>query len=345
MQKLFYAFIILCLTSCAEQGEQPYRADFFVFGTLVGISIWGVPDEQAEKATQVVIQELQTMHNDWHAWHPSQITELNQVIAQGGTVTIQDQHILTLLQRAQQFSQQSDDLFNPTIGKLIELWGFHHDELPQNPPPTDEAIAQLVNLKPTMADIVITDNQISSHNPAVQLDLGAFAKGYAVDLAIKRLGELGIENAIVNAGGNLKAIGKMNQRPWMIGIRDPNGEDVLAGIAIEGEESVITSGNYERYLEYQGVRYSHILDPRTGKPAKDFSSVSVIDPNATLADAAATALSIAGLQDWYRIAKQMGVKNVILVDVAGNVYLNPRMAARVQFNPKKKPNVVITGEL
>lgn len=345
MRKLLYLVIILYLTSCTSQSEQPYRTDFFVFGTLVGISIWGVPQEQAEQATQAITQELQTMHNDWHAWHPSKLTEINQSIAQGKTATITEQRLVDLLHLGQQFSQQSEGLFNPTIGKLIELWGFHHDDLPHIPPPSDEAIAQLVALNPTIENITLTDNQITSNNPAVQLDLGAFAKGYAVDIAIQHLHELGIENAIVNAGGNLKATGKVNQRPWMIGIRDPNGEDILAGLAIEGEESVITSGNYERYLEYQGVRYSHILDPRTGKPAKDFTSVTVIDPNATLADAASTALSVAGLQDWYRIAKQMGVKNVMLVDVAGNVYLNPRMEKRVQFNPKKKPNIVITGEL
>jgi len=345
MQKLFYAFMILSLISCADQGKQPYHADFFVFGTLVGISIWGVSDEKAEQTTQLVMQELQTMHNDWHAWHPSHVTALNQAFAQGEIATTQDRHLLKMLQLAQQFSQQSEGLFNPAIGKLITLWGFHSDEISTNPPPTDEAITQLLMLKPTMADLEITNEQVLSHNPAVELDLGGFAKGYAVDLTIKRLQELGIENAIVNAGGNLKAMGKVDQRPWMIGIRDPNGEDVLAGIMVEGEESFITSGNYERYLEYQGVRYSHILDPRTGRSADDFASVTVIDPNATLADAASTALSIAGLQDWYRIAKQMGIKNVILVDKAGNVYLNPRMTARVQFNPKKKPTVVITGEL
>jgi thiamine biosynthesis lipoprotein len=180
-----------------------------------------------------------------------------------------------------------------------------------------------------MEDIVIDKNQVSSRNPAVQLDFGAIAKGYAVDLAIDKLRQLGVHNAIVNAGGNLKAMGKKGNRPWSIGIRHPSGQGVLARVEVSGEESVITSGCYERFREYQGVRYCHIIDPRNGKPVTSLASVTVIACSGSLADAATTALMVAGKQEWQPVANQMGVKLVMVVDDKGEVSMTPAMKERV----------------
>jgi thiamine biosynthesis lipoprotein len=137
----------------------------------------------------------------------------------------------------------------------------------------------------------------------------------------------------------------LGDKPWLIGIRHPNGTDVLAALAVSGEESVISSGNYERFREYEGVRYSHIIDPRNGKPAQGLSSVTVIARSGALADAASTALTVAGLQDWHRIARQMGVKYVMLMDEKGIIYVNPAMAKRVQFPADKKPQIIVSNPL
>lgn len=346
MQTRTYALILITGLWIVGCSNQLYKREFYVFGTLVGISIWGVPEQQASQAVNAVISNFQTMHNNWHAWNPSPLTNLNQTIAAGQTGINTDPSLLPLLKQAKNFYRQSEGLFNPAIGQLINLWGFHNDEFPDGPPPLPEKIAELVALKPNMDDISIdANNRISSTNPAVQLDFGAFAKGYAVDLAIEQFRQFGIENAIVNAGGNLKAIGKKGDKPWWIGIRHPSGKGVLAAVAVNHEESIITSGNYERFREYKGVRYSHIIDPRTGMPARGLTSVTVIDSSGALADAASTALMVAGLSDWHRIAKQMGIKYVMLVDEAGTVHVNPAMAKRVQFPAKKQPKIIVTEPL
>jgi thiamine biosynthesis lipoprotein len=318
---------------------------FYVFGTLVGITTWGVDEKPANDAINVIATQFQTMHNNWHAWQKSPLTDLNQAIAAGETRTIQETSLLPLLKQAQQLSHQSDGLFNPAIGQLVALWGFHKSDLSNNQPPSAAKIAQLVALEPSMDDIDIEGNRVSSRNQAVQLDFGAFAKGYAVDLMVEQLRQLGVQNAIINAGGNLKAIGSKGDKPWLIGIRHPNGTDVLAAVSVSGEESVMTSGNYERFFEEQGVRYSHIIDPRHGYPTQGIASVTVLDKSGALADAASTALMVAGLPDWHRIARQMGIKYVMLMDEAGTVYVNPAMAARVQFPPDKKPKVVVSEPL
>jgi len=346
MQTRTYIIILLIgllVTGCSQQ---LYQQQFYVFGTLVGISIWGVSEKQASEAIDTIENDFQIMHHNFHAWKPGALTDLNQAIATGQVWTVTESTLLPVLEQATHFYRRSDGLFNPAVGQLINLWGFHDDDLSnirQYPPL--EKITELVALAPSMDDIEIQGNQVFSHNRAVQLDFGAFAKGYAADLAIAKLHQLGIHNAIVNAGGNLKATGKKGDNPWLIGIRHPNGKDVLAAVAIRGEESIITSGNYERFREYKGKRYSHIIDPRTGMPVQGFTSVTIIDQNGALADAASTALTVAGLENWHRIAQQLGIKYVMLVDEAGTVYVNPAMAERVQFQPEKKPKIIITESL
>ena len=163
------------------------------------------------------------------------------------------------------------------------------------------------------------------------IDLGAFAKGYALNLAIDQLREQGIDNAIVNAGGDLCVAGRRGDRPWMIGIRHPLGEGVIASVGVSDGECVLTSGNYERYREHEGIRYAHIIDPRSGYPVRHVASATVISKDGGLADAAATALSVAGPQDWHRIASRMGLSEVMLVDDKGVVYLTPAMRKRINF--------------
>ncbi len=333
--KIYLIFLVIILSGC---GNQLHQQQLYVFGTLVEIKIWGVNEQVANNAINIIAKDFQTMHDNWHPWHEGTLTNLNKTIANGQSYTVQDSDLLLMLKQSQQLYNQSDGLFNPAIGKLISLWGFHSDDLLNNfTVPSEQEITKL--LTPSMNDITINKQQISSHNPIVQLDFGAFAKGYAIDLAIKKLQQLGIHNAIVNAGGNLKAIGKKGDQPWLIGVRHPSGKGILAAITVRGEESIITSGDYERFHNLEGKRYSHIIDPRNGRPTQELTAVTVIHKNGAIADAAATALMIAGLTDWHKIATQMEIKYVMLVDKTGIIYLNPAMQERVQF--QTIPKIII----
>jgi thiamine biosynthesis lipoprotein len=182
-----------------------------------------------------------------------------------------------------------------------------------------------------MTQLTFDQNRILSSNPAVALDLGAFAKGYALNLAIRQLKQAGFPNTIINAGGDLCVSGRHGGRPWAIGIRHPLGEGVLASVEVSDGECVLTSGNYERFREYEGIRYAHIIDPRTGYPVEHVASATVISRDGGMADAAATALSVAGPQLWERIAAQMGATQVMLVDDQGSVHLSPDMRERIEF--------------
>jgi thiamine biosynthesis lipoprotein len=239
--------------------------------------------------------------------------------------------VLPLIRKGQELYQRSDGLFNPALGELIRLWGFASDDPPQGPPPDKASIEQLLAQHPSMLDLRINGLEMACTNPAVRLDFGGFAKGYGVDLAIQHLRELGIENAIINAGGNLRVIGRHGDRPWRIGIRNPRGEGVMASVDAEGDESIFTSGDYERYFEYEGQRYHHIMDPRTGYPARGTESVTIFHTNGADADGASTALFVAGPEHWQALAKKMGVTGVMLVAEDGTVYMTPNLKERIHF--------------
>jgi thiamine biosynthesis lipoprotein len=215
-----------------------------------------------------------------------------------------------------------------------------HDEVDIHPP-DPVAINELLQKNPVMSDIRIDGTFLQSSNPAVQLSLGAFAKGYAIDLAMDYLKGRGISNAVINAGGDLRVIGQHGERPWRIGIRHPRADGMIAWLDAKANESIFTSGDYERFYLYEGKRYHHILDPRTGYPASGATSVTVIHTNAGVADAAATALFVAGAEQWYEIARSMGIKNVMLIDTEGRIHMNPAMQDRIHLvNPESAPIVL-----
>lgn len=340
---LFCATLFLS-AGCSEPEPEASNYQVYVFGTLVDITMWGAGQEQEEKAVAAITHDFQRMHHDWHAWKPGPLVNINQAIAAGESVKVIPS-LIPIIKESSDLSRQSEGLFDPAIGGLLNLWGFQSDERPDGPPPSKEAIAKWVKAAPRMDDLTFEGDLLRSSNPAVQLDFGAFAKGYAVDRAIGRLREMGIHNAIINAGGDLRAIGDKDGKPWQIGVRHPQGKGVLASLKISGDESVFTSGNYERYREYEGVHYNHILDPRTGMPVEGVTSVTVIHDNGAIADAAATALVVAGPKEWHRIAAQMGIKYVMVVDDAGVIYMNPAMRKRIHFEDEPPADIRISEPL
>lgn len=343
--KQFIIFLLmLSLTACAKPQKPLYQEQLLALGALVDITIWGVEPELAKRAGAQITEDFNHIHSTWHAWQASALTRLNECLKTTKPCPV-DAELLPMLKSARELSLASGHLFNPALGKLIALWGYHSDERVDGPPPAAQLVAQLVAQQPTMGDLLIEGNTLRSANPALQLDVGGIGQGYAADLAIKHLRELGIHNAIINASGDIRVIGKRGARPWRIGIRDPRGPGIIASVELQGDESIVTSGDYERYFTYQGQRYHHILDPRSGYPSRGASSVTVVHDNATTADAASTALMIAGPDHWHAVARAMGVKQVMLIATDGSVHLSPALAKRIHFEQTPEPKVRISAPL
>lgn len=337
-----FALVALSFVRAPNRNNEEYRETIYVFGTLVEIVIRGEPVQSARAAVSEISREFERVHVAWHAWRPGgELNALNEAIARGEEREVSPE-LVELLKVARDLSVQSEGLFEPAIGGLIGAWGFHADEPPSGKPPSDETIAKWVTAHPRLADLTFEGNKVGSSNTSVRIDLGGVAKGAALDLAAKILRKRGIENAVLNAGGDLNVLGKYAARAWNVAIRDPFGWQAVASVEMRPGEVLYTSGNYERYLEYDGERFSHIIDPRTGRPVTDIVSASVLHTNGTLADAAATALSVAGAKDWNRIAGKLGVDMALLIDGQGKIYMTPTMAKRLKFH--KSPTDVIVVE-
>ncbi len=344
MMGIIIAGCIVLLSGCSESGSSTYREDIFVFGTVVSITVEGVSSDQARETIKSVGHEMQMLHTEWHAWKPGALTVLNDAIARGEKQETSDV-VRAAIAQAKQFHELSNGLFNSAMGSVIAAWGFHDDELPTGSLPSFSDIDALIAQAPSMDDVKINGRVVSSANPAVQFDFGGFGKGAALDRAEALLKEQGITRAMLNAGGDISTLGESRDTPWTIGIRHPVHWGAIASVALQPDEDIYTSGNYERFRESEGVRYSHIIDPRNGRPVDHIVSATVIAKNGALADAAATALSIAGPQEWYEVAKSMGVRYVMLIDEKGMIYLNPAMKDRIVFEGDEIHTLVVSQPL
>jgi thiamine biosynthesis lipoprotein len=327
--------LVLTLTLFAGcRDETPVvSARFIAFDTPIDVSIVGIGRTDAERAAQLLEQDFSFMDSAWHAWDPGPLGRVNQLLPTEKAF-VAPPSIMPLVRLSQTLYEQTGGLFNPAIGHLNHLWGFHGDDLKGLRPPDAREIRRLVDANPGMDDIHIDALTLRSTNPAVDLDFSAVTKGYGIDLAVDHLRELGVRNAMVSAGGTVRIIGERSGQPWRITVRRPSGSGVLAVLQLRGDESIATVAGYEHQFVFEGKTYHQPLDPRTGYPATGAQGVTVIHDNAAMAEGAANALFIAGPKDWFEVAQRLGVRYVLMVDHAGGIVMDPAMAKRVEFVDK-----------
>jgi len=254
------------LSACEKQTQQ-YDYSIFPFGTLIDVTLYDVSKNQAEQAFAQLQHDFDRYHQDWSSWTNGDLAQLNKKIEQNvdSNSIVVPSHLIPMLRTSMELSKQSDNYYNPAIGKLINLWQFHKYQDKNIHPPEDSLIQDLIKQNPRLTNLTINErNELSSNNPAVSLNFGAFAKGYAIELEIKQLQKLKIQNAVINAGGDLSVIGQHGDRAWNIGIRHPRNNSIIASIEVKNNESVFTSGDYERFYIHQNQRFQHILYPNHG---------------------------------------------------------------------------------
>ena len=334
--------ILLALILLAGCGDKIHKQQSYVFGTLVEVTIYGEPEDKARRVTDQVLRDFDVMHQRLHAWQPGTLEQINAALAKAkpdtpAQVTLPAE-LAPILHDASQFSARAEGLFNPAIGNLVRLWGFHSDTFEPRLPDAAE-IKKWVTAKPAMTDLHIDDVMLSSSNPAVRLDLGGYAKGYALDLSAAYLKSQGVNNALINIGGNILALGKKGGQAWKVGIQHPRRAGALAMLELHDGEAIGTSGDYQRYFELGGKRYCHLIDPRTGWPADQAQAVTVIASGVhagTLSDVASKPLFIAGPADWRRLASKMGISQAMFIATDGKIQTTVEMARRLIWNTEPK---------
>jgi len=345
---LWRGFLALALvTFLAGCGEKIHRQQSYVFGTLVEVTVYGEPEEKAKRATDQVLRDFDAMHRAFHAWQPGDLERLNGILSRARPGTpVQAEvspELAAMLKDAARLAELGEDLFNPAIGNLVRLWGFHSDTFEPRLPDA-KAIENLVKAHPRLADLAISGTHVTGTNPAVRLDLGSYAKGYALDKAAAYLKSQGVKNALINIGGNVLALGDKDGAPWKVGIQHPRRAGALAVLELHDGEAIGTSGDYQRFFEVGGKRYCHLIDPRTGWPAERAQAVTVIarGPHAgTLSDVASKPLFIAGPADWRRMAAKMGIFEALLVAADGTITATRALNQRLAWEKPAPPvNVV-----
>lgn len=306
------------------------RERWYLFGTLLDVTIAGERRDELQPVLAKLATSLKKMNDDWHPWQPGMMGSINSAIKAGRAIEI-DGHLQSMLNEVRELYEQSDGRFNPAIGRIIAEWGFHNWQQESWQPPARETIQGLLESHASPLDINIRNSLLTCANRNVQIDLGGYAKGYAVNLGMQLLREHGIENAIINAGGDLQVTGSEASRPWRIGIRHPQRQGHIAWLETSYAEAVYTSGNYERYHESAGIRYPHIINPVTGMPVNGIASATVIHSSGARADAAATALVVAGVRQWREVAARMGIEQAMVVDASGRVEMTPLMKNRISM--------------
>ena len=289
-------FMILVALAGCRYGDHDVHERRFMMGTMVDFTVASsqLGEAQVRQAIALAAQTMQQIEQQMSIYGSADNTvkQLNRAPV-GQSVRV-DARVDRVLQQALAVELASHGAFSPALAAFNLLWGFSLP-VPPTQPPAAERIKSLLSDYASQCLKRTGRQQWQRQSAACQADLGGIAKGYALDVGMSVLQHQGIRNAMINAGGDIRLSGSHRGQPWRIGVRDPRQHDgVLAVLALSGDMSVVTSGDYERFFMFNGQRYHHILDPQTGYPARHYRSVTVVAPSAMIADAWSTALFAGG---------------------------------------------------
>lgn len=311
--------LLAALSGCqdgATTGE-PVRFEGSVFGTFYQVTL-ARSFGQDEKAAleEGFLEELESVDKNMSTYRDdSNLVAFNQAPLDEWQPL--PAPLVKVMSISQQISRQSDGVFDVTIGGLVNLWSFGPEARPEKSPDDDELNARLAQVGFDALE-VDDNNRRARRERDVFVDLSAVAKGYATDRVAAYLDAQGIENYLINLGGDLLTRGYRDpddRTPWRIGIEKPqaNGRSAQYIIPLSGM-SVATSGDYRNYFEEDGQRFSHTIDPRTGRPVThSLASATVVHPSNARADAWATAMTVLGSEDGMALARSLDLRVLMLV--------------------------------
>ncbi len=278
---IIFIMCILLLTGCGG-AEETASATVFAMDTVMNLETGGL---NANRAVEEMTAEINNLNVLLSA------TDERSLIHNSG------HHELFV--KVEALSERTNGAFDPKLHAVMEAWGF-----------------------PTKAYRIPTQGELEAALAEDAWDLGGIAKGYTADRCVDILDRLNVNRALLDLGGNVQTYGtKADGTPWRIGIDNPSGDGYLGVISVEGTKAVVTSGDYQRYFEENGIRYHHILDPETGASADSgLRSVTVICDSGTTADALSTALFVMGLEEGAKFWRSSDDFEAVFVTADGKIY-------------------------
>ncbi len=320
--------VLTGLTGCAVQEEKKHTRTVFMMDTQVDITYYHPSAQVAQTVMAEIFAEMQRLEKILSRQATgSDLQRINE--AAGREAVEVNPETIVVLQSALEFAELSNGTFDPTVAPLLEAWGFGGD-FPAVP--TQEELLQareLVNYR--LVEMDEEKGSVYLPVPGMRLDLGGIAKGYIVDQGQKNAQELA-SASFINAGGDISIRGrKPSGENWRVGVQDPDNPDRFLAIITMEEGSVATSGDYQRFFEVEGQRYHHILNPHTGMPAFELSSVTIVAADTMTADALSTAVFVLGMEKGMALVESLPGVDAIIKDKSGELRYTNGLAGQVEI--------------
>lgn len=309
---IFIAIIIIISHDyMKDHGILSLRRNYPVMGTFAGITLYGKID-RTEKAAEKIYRAFKKVEKTCSIFDPQ--SELSKLNASAHEKPFKCSPLLwELIMLSKNAYEMSGGAFDITAKPLMDLWGFYRK---REKLPDQEEIKKAME-KVGFDKLILNEKEhsVKFKKAGVQLDMGGIAKGFAVDKAAKAAIKCGVKMGIINLGGNMRCLPlpPPGKEKYTIGIRDPINKDTECAYVELLNSSVATSGNYERYLVIDGVRYTHIMDVKTGRPVKDMLSVTVVTPLAANADIFSTSIFIKGEKLASKICSAVPATNALII--------------------------------
>jgi thiamine biosynthesis lipoprotein len=312
---LLGACLALAVLPCAagEPGQWCSRTEA-IMGTRIYVELWDRDGQHAQAAIDAVMTEMRRIDELMSHYKPE--SQLSQINARAAVEPVQvDKELFDLIKLSTHYSQITEGAFDITYASVGHLYDYPH-----HVKPTDEQIKAAlpaVNWRNMLLDPV--HHTVRFEHKGMRIDLGGIGKGYAVDRGIDILKSRGIDHALVTAGGDSRIIGDRNGRPWLVAIRHPDDERKVVTRIPLSDTAISTSGDYERFFDENGVRYHHIIDPRTGHSASKVRSATILGPTATQTDGMSKTAFVLGPDKALEIINRMPEYDAVFVCPDGRV--------------------------
>jgi thiamine biosynthesis lipoprotein len=303
-----------------QPGAGTVQSTRLLMGTTVTIEVAGADTAVLEQASAAAFAEMARIEGLMSPHLPDSDVSRLTAAAQTVAVAPETAEVITL---GVAIARRSGGAFDLTLGRLKTLWGLE-SESPQVPTAAGIATA-LQGVGPEA--LSVSGCRVTKGSPQLAIDLGAIAKGYAVDRALAVLRAHGVTSAAVNAGGDIGLLGSKQGRPWRIGVQHPRQPGGVLATLEAADRAVVTSGDYERFFERNGRRYHHIFDPQTGYPADRCQSVTVLASSAVVADALATALFVLGPEQGLMLLRSYPGVDALIVGADGRLHRTSALAS------------------
>lgn len=306
---------------------KPYKETQFLMDTVIEITAYGNNNEAAVKAAFDEFRRINLLTNRFD--DNSQVSKINQAAGQEKVQV--DPEVITMLKLARSRSEQLNGVLDVSVGALTELWSVGHKGEFVPSEAEIKAVLPLVNYQ--LIEIDDKANTVFLPKPGMRIDLGAVAKGYANRKAIEALKTRGITSALVNAGGDVRVIGmRPDKQPWRIGVQDPrDSEGIAAKLAMTEWDVLETSGDYQRFFIKDGVRYAHIIDPRTGYQPREIASVTIVAKSDNNVDILSTAMFVLGIEKGQQLLKQYPGTEAIFITTDGKKVITSGLEGKIEL--------------